>query len=61
MKFRQGVGRLIRTARDRGVVTILDSRVVQKPYGRWFLESLPRRDHVRMNRVNRVERFVPFV
>lgn len=61
MKFRQGIGRLIRTARDRGVVTILDSRVVQKPYGRWFLESLPRRDHVRMNRVNRVERFVPFV
>ncbi|MEY4487788.1 MAG: hypothetical protein RIQ79_296, partial [Verrucomicrobiota bacterium] len=33
MTFRQGVGRLIRSARDRGVVTILDSRVVQKAYG----------------------------
>jgi ATP-dependent DNA helicase DinG len=61
MKFRQGVGRLIRTARDRGVVTILDSRIVQKPYGRWFLECLPRREHVRINRTNRVELFQPFI
>lgn len=61
VKFRQGVGRLIRTAKDRGVVTILDSRIVQKPYGRWFLECLPHREHVRMNRTNRVERFVPFI
>ena len=61
VKFRQGVGRLIRTAQDRGIVTILDSRVVQKPYGRWFLECLPRREVVRMTRFNRVERFVPFV
>ena len=61
VKFRQGIGRLIRTKRDRGVVTLLDSRVVQKPYGRWFLECLPRREVVRMTRFNRVERFVPFL
>jgi ATP-dependent DNA helicase DinG len=61
VKFRQGVGRLIRTATDRGVVTILDSRIVQKPYGRWFLECLPHRNPVRMNRTNRVEHFVPFI
>ena len=42
LKFRQGFGRLIRTASDRGVVAILDRRVLTKQYGRLFLESLPR-------------------
>jgi len=41
LKFRQGFGRLIRTASDRGVVGILDRRVLTKQYGRLFLESLP--------------------
>ncbi len=41
LKFRQGFGRLIRTASDRGVVAILDRRVLTKQYGRLFLESLP--------------------
>ncbi len=41
LKFRQGFGRLIRTAADRGVVAILDRRVLTKQYGRLFLESLP--------------------
>ncbi len=41
MMFRQGFGRLIRTATDRGVVAIMDPRVKTKPYGRTFLESLP--------------------
>jgi len=41
LKFRQGFGRLIRTASDRGVVAILDKRVMTKQYGRLFLESLP--------------------
>lgn len=59
-KFRQGVGRLIRTASDRGVVTILDSRVVQKAYGRLFLGCLPVTEHSRMTRANREEVFLPF-
>jgi len=59
--FRQGIGRLIRTARDRGVITLLDSRVVTKPYGRLFLDCLPKQDYVRMTAVNRTERFQPFV
>jgi len=59
--FRQGVGRLIRTAKDRGVVTILDSRITQKAYGRLFLECIPQKNAVRMNRENRLERFQPFV
>ncbi len=41
LRFRQGFGRLIRTRSDRGVVAILDSRVVHKNYGMTFLESLP--------------------
>lgn len=42
LRFRQGFGRLIRTQFDRGVVVILDTRVLTKRYGRAFLESLPR-------------------
>lgn len=41
LKLKQGFGRLIRTAHDRGTVVILDPRVLSKPYGRTFLESLP--------------------
>jgi ATP-dependent DNA helicase DinG len=41
MMFRQGFGRLIRSAKDRGVVAILDPRVRTRPYGALFLESLP--------------------
>lgn len=41
LRFRQGFGRLIRTQSDRGVVVVLDRRVLTKKYGRLFLESLP--------------------
>lgn len=41
LKFKQGVGRLIRSREDRGGVLILDSRVLAKNYGRFFLRSLP--------------------
>lgn len=40
-RTRQGVGRLIRSRADRGVVAILDGRVLTKPYGRRFLAALP--------------------
>ncbi|MCC6361427.1 MAG: DEAD/DEAH box helicase [Phycisphaerales bacterium] len=42
LKFRQGFGRLIRSRADSGQVVVLDPRVVTKPYGRQFLDSLPR-------------------
>lgn len=42
LKFRQGVGRLIRSKTDIGMITILDSRVLSKQYGRVFLQSIPR-------------------
>lgn len=41
LRFRQGFGRLIRTQTDRGIVIVLDKRVLTKQYGRLFLESLP--------------------
>ncbi|MEL6896348.1 MAG: helicase C-terminal domain-containing protein, partial [Planctomycetota bacterium] len=41
IKLRQGFGRLIRSAEDRGMVVILDPRVHTKRYGSVFLESLP--------------------
>ena len=42
LKLRQGVGRLIRTKSDRGIIVILDNRIVTRPYGRAFLQALPR-------------------
>ncbi len=39
--LKQGFGRLVRTRADRGIVAVLDSRLVKKPYGRVLLASLP--------------------
>lgn len=39
--LKQGVGRLIRHHEDRGVVIICDNRLVMRPYGKVFLNSLP--------------------
>jgi ATP-dependent DNA helicase DinG len=47
IKLKQGFGRLIRTARDRGTVVILDPRVLTKTYGKIFLDSLPNCRRVR--------------
>jgi ATP-dependent DNA helicase DinG len=42
LKFRQGVGRLIRSKSDRGIVVVLDNRVLVKRYGQAFLDSIPK-------------------
>jgi len=39
--LKQGLGRLIRSTTDRGVLAVLDPRLRTKPYGRTFLRSLP--------------------
>ncbi len=41
IKLKQGFGRLIRTATDRGLVVIFDPRVLTKQYGKMFLAALP--------------------
>ncbi len=42
IKFKQGFGRLIRSKSDKGIVVILDSRIVQKRYGQKFLSAIPK-------------------
>jgi ATP-dependent DNA helicase DinG len=41
IKFRQGIGRLIRHSDDKGAIVVLDKRIIQKFYGKLFLESVP--------------------
>ncbi len=41
LRFKQGFGRLIRSANDRGVAVILDRRISSKRYGQAFIDSLP--------------------
>ena len=42
IRFKQGFGRLIRTGNDRGVVALLDSRIISKSYGKYFFKTLPK-------------------
>jgi len=49
IRFKQGFGRLIRSKMDRGVVILLDDRIIDKYYGRFFLNSLPIETHIRGN------------
>lgn len=57
IKFRQGIGRLIRKKTDTGVITILDSRVLIKQYGRFFVHCLPRPRYEVLTRETRHDRF----
>ena len=41
IKLKQGIGRLIRSETDRGVVLVLDGRLVKKSYSRLFFNSIP--------------------
>jgi len=41
LRFKQGFGRLIRSKEDRGIVVVLDRRLLSKRYGQTFLNSLP--------------------
>ena len=41
LKFRQGIGRLIRSNTDSGIIAILDKRIISKNYGKDFSDSIP--------------------
>jgi ATP-dependent DNA helicase DinG len=56
LALKQGFGRLIRTKTDRGVLALLDTRISRMPYGKIFLESLPR--YRRTNDLEDVSRFL---
>ena len=59
IKFRQGFGRLVRRGDDRGVIVVLDRRIVEKRYGKIFTESVPktRRMYNPLNDIIKAERF----
>ena len=50
LQFRQGIGRLIRKATDRGRLILTDSRLLKKSYGKQFLSPLPHQKYVRFER-----------
>lgn len=41
IKFKQGIGRLIRSKTDYGTITVLDNRIINKKYGKYFMDSIP--------------------
>jgi len=53
--LKQGFGRLIRSLHDRGLLALLDNRILKKAYGRVFLDSLP--NYRRTTDLKQVERF----
>ncbi|MFB3814293.1 MAG: ATP-dependent DNA helicase [Terriglobales bacterium] len=55
ISLKQGFGRLIRSLNDRGVLVLLDNRVLKMPYGRVFLNSLP--PYCRTSEIAEVEKF----
>ncbi|HET9224738.1 MAG TPA: helicase C-terminal domain-containing protein, partial [Roseiflexaceae bacterium] len=55
LRFKQGFGRLIRSKEDRGIVAVLDKRLLTKKYGQQFLDSLPH-THVRTGPIKHLPR-----
>jgi ATP-dependent DNA helicase DinG len=53
--LKQGFGRLIRSLHDRGLLALLDNRILKKQYGRVFVESLP--SYSRTTELKKVEEF----
>lgn len=62
IKLKQGIGRLIRSEDDKGVVLLLDNRILTKGYGRMMMSSLPPgylpEDAIKSNLPDKIERFL---
>lgn len=50
VRFKQGIGRLIRGEADRGLVVLLDNRIINMPYGKVFINSSPIKNLVTVNK-----------
>lgn len=48
IKFKQGLGRLIRTKNDKGNIFILDNRILKKSYGSFFINSIPTKKSIKI-------------
>jgi len=53
--LKQGFGRLIRSLHDRGLLVLLDNRILKKQYGRVFIDSLP--NYKKTTDIRTVEQF----
>ena len=56
IQLKQGMGRLIRTGADRGIIVLFDNRLLSKSYGRIFLRSMPSCRTV--HQVSEIQRFI---
>ncbi len=58
IKFRQGIGRLIRTSQDCGTIAVLDSRILTKGYGKTFVSAIPTSNILRFSALKETEESV---
>jgi ATP-dependent DNA helicase DinG len=56
LRLKQGLGRLIRSTTDRGILAVLDNRISTKSYGRLFMDSLP--DYEVTNNIEELAEFM---
>jgi ATP-dependent DNA helicase DinG len=61
IRFKQGFGRLVRTAKDKGIVIVYDTRVLETNYGKYFLYSLPGPKIEHMNTRQLVPRIIDWM
>jgi len=58
LRLKQGLGRLLRSTTDRGILAVLDNRINTKSYGRLFMESLP--DYEVTDSIEKLQEFMDF-
>ncbi len=61
LRFKQGAGRLIRTEKDKGVIIVMDNRIITQRYGKYFLQSLPEYRYCKLRAEDVVEKIEAFI